>query len=210
MLEQLTITDLNAATGQETVEPTLMPDGFTVLVGSVFGEALTSVFASMEWAEEEIGKARVRHPKHADRIFHSFTLLCPPDDRRMATELVYRSHCRELLDRVAAGDDTRPGTVAEVCCAMAEASLATPLTSSATGLYMRMWRIAGFPEFAEFTEALIHHEALEHAVIDNHEQFTRRELAVADRAVDDIDCAGFHHGAEVSCVFAAGQTALEF
>jgi hypothetical protein len=73
---------------------------------------------------------------------------------------------------------------------------------------MRMWHTAGFPEFAEFTEALIHHEALQQTGIDTHEQFARGKLAVAERVLGDIDCSGLHHGAEVSCVFAAGQTAL--
>ncbi len=121
--------------------------------------------------------------------------------KRMESERVYRSHCREILDRVAAGTDTRPGTAAEVCCAMLSISLLAPLTSAATGLYMRMWLTAGFPEFDEITESSRHHEALEKSLIDDYERFARRKLAVAGRRHGDITCSGRHHGEAVDCAY---------
>jgi hypothetical protein len=99
----------------------------------------------------------------------------------MNGEMVYRAHCREILDRVAAGDDTRPGTAAEVCCVMLETSLRTPIRSEAAGLYLRMWHAAGFPSVVDFTEASHHHEALEPSRIDDAEQVARRQLAMPDR-----------------------------
>jgi hypothetical protein len=66
----------------------------------------------------------------------------------MRTEFVYRSHCRELLDRAARGEDTRPGTAAECCIALSETSLRVPLRTSAAGLYARMWTRAQFPPAA--------------------------------------------------------------
>jgi len=172
---------------------------------------MTSVFERMEWAEQEIEAAQARHPQHADRIWHSFSLLLPnPDLERMESEMVYRSHCREILDRVAAGGDTRPGTAAEVCCAMLATSLLSPLTSAATGLYMRMWHAAGFPDLDEFTEASRHHEALKHSLIDDHERFARRKLSATDRRLGRIDCFGRHHGEEVHCAYApVGHLAIE-
>lgn len=77
------------------------------------------------WAEDEIVQVTRRHPHVADDLFHRFSLL-QPTSHRMATQFVYRSHCRELLDRVANGNDTRPGTAAEVCLALLEVSLITP------------------------------------------------------------------------------------
>ena len=88
---------------------------------------------------------------------------------------MYRSHCRELLDRVAHGADTRPGTAAECCAALSEASLRAPLHSSAVGLYARMWRLAGLPPTA-LTEVSGHYEALDGALIDDHEAWLRRRL----------------------------------
>lgn len=180
------------------------------IVGDLLGDAgsLNGLFAQMEWAEQEIDDACRRHPQHPDRLYHSFSLLTPTQER-MSTEFVFRSHCAELLDRLAAGEDTRPGTAAEICCAMAEVSLATPLRSSAAGLYMRMWRAARFPDLEEFAESSRRHEALERSTIDEHEQFARRRLAVADRRLGDIDCPGRHRGEPVKCPYAtADQLAI--
>lgn len=187
--------------------PSAPPVDLATIVDDLLGGGLSGIFERMEWAEDEIEKARARHPRHADRIFHSFLLLTPTHER-METEFVYRSHARELLDRVAAGADTRPATAAEICCAMLEVSLRTPLKSAAMGLYLRMWQAAGFPEISEFTEFSRHHEALEQTTIDDHEQFARRKLAVADRRLGPIDCAGRHHGEDVDCVYAPDQRAL--
>ncbi|GAB3162058.1 hypothetical protein GCM10027258_80310 [Amycolatopsis stemonae] len=172
---------------------------------------MASAFERMEWAEEEIAAAQARHPQQASRIWHSFSLLVPNSGlERMSYERVYRAHCREILDRVAADEDTRPGTAAEICCAMLNTSLLAPLTSAATGLYMRMYQAAGFPQFDELAESSRHHEALEHSLIDDHERFARRQLSMDDRRLGAIDCHGRHHGEEVDCVYApAGQLLLE-
>jgi hypothetical protein len=85
---------------------------------------MADAFERMEWAEQEIAAAQARHPQQAGRIWHSFSLFQPnPGLGRMTSEMVYRSHCREILDRVAAGEDTRPGTAAEGCCALRNMSL---------------------------------------------------------------------------------------
>jgi hypothetical protein len=103
-----------------------LPDGRDVMADlqALVGE-MQSVFSLIEHAEDEISQAMQRHPGHADRIWHSFSLLTPTLDR-LATEVVYRAHCRELLDRVARGEDTRPATAAECCVALMETSLAAP------------------------------------------------------------------------------------
>lgn len=184
------------------------PSSLDELLGRGLLATLGGLFDSMCWAEEEIEKARARHPRHADRIHHSFTLLSPnPSLEGIGTEFVYRSHCRELLDRVAAGADTRPGTAAEVCCLMVTTSQAAPLSSAAAGLYMRMWRAAGFPSQPAFTEAGRHHEALESSIIDDLEQLARRKLAIAERRLGAMDCRGRHHGEPVRCAYAAANAA---
>ncbi len=86
----------------------------------------------------------------------------------MRTEPVDRAHCRELLDRVARGEDTSPGTAAECCIAAAETCLHVPPSTTAAGLYARLWRLAGLPP-VELTDASEHDEALEGSLIDEHE-----------------------------------------
>ena len=163
--------------------------------------SLTGVLDQMGWAEDEIKLATARHPHRADTLYHSLSLLTPTFDR-MSTPFVFESHCRELLARVVDGHDLRPGTAAEVCLAISRVSQATPVLSSAAGLYMRMWLAAGFPHNATFAEFSAHHEALEKSVIDDFEQFARNKLAVPSRQLGEISCAGRHHGEDVVCVYA--------
>ena len=136
--------------------------------------ALGPLFDAMIWAEDEIDAAMHRHPSAAGRIHRSFLLLRPTQPL-MRTAMVYRSHCRELLDRVARGEDTRPGTAAECCIALSGTSLLAPLRGSAVGLYARMWRQAGLPP-AALTAASEHSEALDGSLIDDHETWLRRRL----------------------------------
>jgi hypothetical protein len=136
--------------------------------------ALDPLLSAVTWAWEEITAAGRRHPDAADRIERSFALLRPTDGLTR-TEAAYRSHCRELLDRLAAGEDTRPATAAECCVALCETSLRVPLSTSAAGLYARMWRLAGLPT-VDLADAGEHYEALEGSRIDEHEAWLRRRL----------------------------------
>lgn len=174
-------------------------DFLAEILGDING-VLASCFDQMEWAEDEIEKAILRHPAEQDTIYHSFSLLRPTHDL-MGTEFVYRAHCRELLDRVADGTDTRLGTAAEVCCACSVVSQTVPMNTAAAGLYIRMWHAAGFPELDALTDCLPHYEALEHSAIDDFERLSRRKLTVADRRLGDIDCRGQHHGEPVQCKY---------
>jgi hypothetical protein len=51
---------------------------------------------------------------------------------------VYRAHCKELLERVANGVDTRPGTKAEVLGAISNLSMAAPLKSDVAYLMQKL------------------------------------------------------------------------
>lgn len=108
---------------------------------AVFGdiaEVIDSAFDQFAWAEEEIEAAQLRHGER-DRgpLWNSFSLLRPIQERPWP-ELVYRTHCRELLDRVAAGTDTRPATDAEKLAVLSVASQRAPLNSGAETLYLRL------------------------------------------------------------------------
>jgi hypothetical protein len=168
-------------------------------------DLIGTTLEQMQWAESEIDAAITRHPAQGDLLHHGFGLLVPTH-RLMATEFVSRSHYRELLDRLATGQDTRPGTAAEVCCACSEVSLVTPMSSTAAGLYFRMWESA-FPDMPPVTDRTQHHEALEGSSIDALEASSRRALAREDRTLGDISCGGMHHGEVVPCTYAAGDNA---
>jgi hypothetical protein len=135
---------------------------------------LRPLFGAMDWAETEITRAARRHRRAADRIRRSFILLRPTNGLE-TSQLAYRAHCRELLNRVAAGADTRPATAAECCKALSEISLRTPLNTAAAGLYARMWLQAGLPP-TPLGDLAEHYEAIDAAAIDDYETLLRRQL----------------------------------
>ena len=168
-----------------------------VLGGDLMSQ-LAGIFERMDWAEDEIKRAQRRDRKNADLIWHAFRVLTPTHDL-MSTEMVYRAHCRELIARVAKGQDTRPGTAAEICCACHDASMIAPLTDSAFGLYARMWKAAGFTgEQFDMNDMAGHYESLRGTLIDDLEREARRKTSVADRKRGD-ECGGLHHGEPVTC-----------
>lgn len=170
-------------------------------------QSLKTVFSRITWAADEIDRAMARHAAHRDTLYHSFALLYPTP-LLLDTEFVYRSHCREILDRVAAGADTRPGTAAEVCCLCREISLVAPLRPSAMGLYVRMWSVA-FPDQMPHTDQGPHYEALRGPRIDDLEALARQKLKVAGRTLGPITCSGRHDGEPVDCAYAGGRGQLE-
>jgi hypothetical protein len=144
-------------------------------------------------AEDEIGRAQHRTPGKAGQLYHSFRLL-RPEHTLMSTEFVYRSHCREILARVAAGQDTRAATDAEIVCALHDVSLVVPPGHSTTGLYFRLWERA-FPETPVTPPAgLASYEDICGQEMDGHERYLRTQLTVKDRTLDGTQCTGRHHG----------------
>ncbi|MBF6290190.1 hypothetical protein [Nocardia cyriacigeorgica] len=165
------------------------------LTGSEFTKSLLATFRQLEWAEDEIRRAQQAHPDVADVLHHSFSLLSATEER-MATEFVYRAHARELLERVATGVSTKPGTSVEVVLSLMRASLVTPLNTTAFGLYARIWRQAGLPAVAGLGE---HYEALNASRIDEFEAIARRKLAQPSRVLKLVTCEGRHLGEPVDC-----------
>lgn len=157
------------------------PDVRTLL-GDSFLDAFESTMTIMGWGDEQIEGMTRTHPEHADRIWHTFTLLRPTHER-MGTEAVYRSHCTEIIERAIAHEDTRPGTAAECCIACCEASQIAPLTTAATGLYLRLWEKAGLPGLDDITREP--YEAIKGETIDDHERELRRKLKQDWRALPE-------------------------
>lgn len=156
----------------------------------------------LAWAEDEIEAATDRHPAERDLLYHGHALLTPRFTA-MTTEFVYRSHCRELLERLATGADTRPATAAEICCLCSDISLRVPFNTTAAGLYIRTWS-AAFPDKPLENDNRAHYEALKGAEIDDLEAFVRRKLADSSRMLRNVSCTGRHAGEPTQCKF-AGQ-----
>lgn len=175
-------------------------------VASLLNDTITELaplFDQMEWAEDEIAAAGRRNRAVRDLLFHSFRLLNPTSDH-MRNEALYRAHCRELLRRVVAGQDTRPATAAEICALCSRMSHVAPLTSPAVGLYARMWAQV-FPQLPSPLAELGDYERLFGERIDDLEATSRRKLTVPDRVLGEITCEGRHHGRRVTCRYDTPQ-----
>ncbi|MFE3506435.1 hypothetical protein [Kitasatospora sp. NPDC059160] len=154
--------------------------------------AFAPLFATMEWAEEEIQEGQARHGERGQkesRIWReSFALVKPTHDRLSRAEMLYRAHAAELINRVATGQDTRPGTTAEMIAVLMDSSAAAPLNSAAVCLYMRLFSRA-FPEqFAQHIAEAIELDAYESVHgrrADEYEAEMRHKLAQEWRVTKD-------------------------
>jgi hypothetical protein len=106
------------------------------------GEAntISGIFKRMDIAEEEIEAAQERHPEKADLLWECFAMCKPPELLGDKSDSLYRAHCRELLERVVAGEDVAEPTDAELMAAFSVVSLATPLTDAATFAYVQLFQ----------------------------------------------------------------------
>lgn len=151
-----------------------------------------TAFSMMEIAESEIEFAQFRHgekPVVRDetgkvvgpkgRLWRSFRLLAPTGEMSDRAEFVYRAHCIQILDRVAAREDTREASDAEMMLALGQASMAAPLKASAAGLYLRLFARA-FPAQAtqiwgELDRSAQDYDRLYSSQIDEDEAWLRRK-----------------------------------
>jgi hypothetical protein len=171
-------------------KPKKKTDATTNLARELLGAPLANVFERtfhrVELAEEEIDAAKRRHPNDAERIHRAFLILCPSDPLHAYGDELYRAHCRELLERVRLGGDTRPATSAEVVACLSAASLQVPPGRPATFLY---WQLFGalFPDQAEKLRAEIGPVAADShdkSVADDLARKLRRKLTVPTRAIE--------------------------
>jgi len=161
-------------------------------------------FAAVEWREDEIALAVARHPAAGDDLFHANRIVVPSiATAAWDAEFIFRGHVRELLERVASGQDTRPAAAAECSIAMARVAMAIPLHGAAAGFYLRMWQQA-FPGHPDGDQSLTaHYERAHGQGIDRHERYVCRRLAVPRRRLEAarIECDGEHWGRAVTCKY---------
>lgn len=173
---------------------------------------LGGMFAQFDILDDEAAKTIAGHPDAADLIHHASDLFAPTHPL-MSTPFVYRGHVRELLARVAAGQDTRPGTAAEVALVCSATSLTAPLTAAGVGLYCRSWLAAfpddpidGFDMAAQVTQSEWSAGADE---INGLDRAVRRRAAQPWRRLPkDVECDGTHRGEPAACRFAKAQGGL--
>lgn len=157
--------------------------------GHFFGH-LGAIFQQMEWSEDEVRAAMGRDPEHADQLWHSFSILTPTSDTLGGGERLYRAHCQELLQRVSAGTDTRPPTLAEMAACCCDTSQLAPMTTAGTGLYLSIFNRL-FPSDAQPNEAYVQIADVE---MKQLERTLRRRLFRSDRRVVIDKCDGVHWG----------------
>ncbi len=147
-------------------------------------EQLTSgLFERMELAENEITAAIERDPEHAEAYDAAFKLLVPTDT--LISDSLYQRHCHELLSRVAEGQDTRPGTDAEILGAFSQATHAAPPNTTLSLAYARLFRRL-FPEHAETADSLAHSVGRERyeGDVDDLIAWSRKKLAMKERVME--------------------------
>lgn len=78
--------------------------------------------------------------EEAGRAEGMWSVLFPPPSMQGVVEEVYRSHCRELIERHRRGESLEPGTRAEMLLALSEASLRAPFNSTGLSAYALLAR----------------------------------------------------------------------
>ena len=118
-----------------------------------FWNCIGRSFDLMEIAEDEITKAQRQYPEAKDAIWRSFRLLVP-GYLSDYPEALYRTHCQEILKRVAHGVDTRPGTKAEILVGLSQWSLEHKPDTVTAALMGKLFAEI-FPERADYSEGLV-------------------------------------------------------
>jgi hypothetical protein len=117
-------------------------------------DAVLTSYRQMNWALEEVDAAKARHGETDPETFDTaFPLLRPADDHPfLAPEPIFRAHCVELLDRVAAGEDLSAATEAEIFGLLVDASKYQPFCGGLTSLYLTLAKKITPEPYAEFLQ----------------------------------------------------------
>lgn len=143
------------------------------------------IFDLMRVAEDEIERVKKgQTPEVAARVHAAFGILYPtPELGYDCNPKVYAAHCRELLERVVAGESdskinlrTRP----EVMMLLSRASLKSPLTTDGCDLYAAIFR-----EIFGNAPGILRVEVRDQRAVDEMvDEFRRLGLGRKSRRVD--------------------------
>lgn len=147
------------------------------LLGGIEG-VMASLFAPMEWAEDEIKAAQRMYGEtgHGPIWKRGFAAVKQVD--LIGSEMLFRAHCREILGRIADGDDLRPGTDAEIILVLRGASLRAPMTPGVDCLYFRLFARC-FPVESSLINGpvdLAAYESVHGGAADDHDRRLRAKL----------------------------------
>lgn len=156
------------------------------LLGEAAGGAVAAIgrtFDLMAIAEEEIAAAKKRFPGKAAELHASFMLLCPNELARYGSDRLYRAHARELLERVARGQDTTLGTDVECLAALSQASLKAPLSRDPAEAMARVFArvFPGQDPYLETSEGESYAGAVDEVLEELRRKIARRDRAAASR-----------------------------
>ena len=108
----------------------------------------------MAIAEEEIAALQAAHPDRSDELFDAFLFLYSRYPFERYLDDLYRAHCRELLARIIAGEDTRPATNAELLVVMFEHSWQSTGPNRLSGGLAILLLTRTLPQLTERLQAL--------------------------------------------------------
>lgn len=115
-------------------------------------EQTNDIFACMESAEAEIAVAMRQYPNRCDMLYGTFLSLRPLFP--FCSDMLYRAHCRELLERVAYGEDVTQPTRAEMLELLQRVSAFIPFHSHAGALYRLVFEEVFPGKFAEAADGV--------------------------------------------------------
>jgi len=113
------------------------------LLGDETFAIIDGAFDCMETAERiVVEETKGLDQEIASRVSRqAFGVLCPPESFRGKAAIVYESHAREMIRRVIAHEDTRPGTAAECLVAMLYTAERAPLNQGGMVVTERLFAI---------------------------------------------------------------------
>lgn len=145
------------------------------------GGPIKQAFHLMGIAEEEIAAGQRRHPSKAKEIHKAAFMAVQPYHKEFwrAPDNVYRAHCREIIDRVAAGAKLEIATDAEILYGLYSACQKAPPGDHFSLLYQRLF-IKIFPDQKIIKNDSLFRESWPQAVEEMYYQF-RVKLRVEKR-----------------------------
>lgn len=135
-------------------------NGFLAATSEIFDsnvlDNIVGLFSLMDVADEIIKQEIERQPQYEAIIFDTFKYMGPSKWLRDKGEELYRSHCRELIQRAVEGGDMGNLTAAEMCVMFSQTNLRAPLTSEYTSAYSQVFSQA-FPDHEVSREKIQEH-----------------------------------------------------
>ena len=130
--------------------------------------ALNGFFRSIEIAEQAMEAGG--NPDGA------FSKIQPTEALRGKATWLYRRHCDEIIQRVRDGEDTRPGTLAEVLAGLMEAATKAPLNEDARAAVAWLWKTLApqsqYEAVAGLTETPYTPDGIERVVAETRRRLT--------------------------------------